>query len=173
MLDASDYPNRTLGRRVLAPADSVDRQLVSVNLVEAPLAWLARRGHLTALQLAAADRLRVDHGLAGLGARVTMRWDPAPAGRNERGGGGAQGQSIRALDAKRRFDAAMEAVGPGLSDVLWRVACEGEGLADAERALGWPTRAAKLVLGLALDRLVQHYENQYGKISVDNRDDTV
>jgi hypothetical protein len=173
MVDAVDYPNRNIGQRVLSPGDAVDRQLVSVNLTEAPLAWLARRGHLSALQLAAAERLRADHGTAGLGARVTMRWDPAPAGRYERGGGGAQGQSLRAMDAKRRFDSALAAVGPGLSDVLWRVACEGEGLADAERALGWPTRAAKLVLGLALDRLVTHYENQYGKLCIDNRNDPV
>lgn len=171
MVDAVDYPNRTIGRRALAPADAVDRQMVSVNLTEAPLAWLARRGHLTAVQLAAAERLRADHAVAGLGARVTMRWDPAPAGRHEGGGCGAHVQPLRAMDARRRFDSALAAVGPGLSDVLWRVACEGEGLADAERALGWPTRAAKLVLGLALDRLVTHYEYQYGKMSIDNRDD--
>jgi hypothetical protein len=170
MIDAADYPNRTIGRRTLSQADAVDRQVVAVNLAESPLAWLARRGHLTAVQLAAADRLRSDHAVAGLGARVTMRWDPAPAGRHERGGGGAQGQSLRAIDARRRFDVALAEVGPGLSDILWRVACEGDGLADAERALGWPTRAAKLVLGLALDRLVIHYENQYGKITLDNRD---
>lgn len=173
MVDVADYPNRAIGRRRLAPSDAVDRQVVAVNLAESPLAWLARRGHLSGLQLAAAERLRTDHGLSGLGARVTMRWDPTPAGRHERGGGGAQGQSVRAIDARRRFDSALAAVGPGLSDVLWRVACEGEGLAETERALGWPTRAAKLVLGLALDRLVQHYENQYGKITVDNRDDAV
>jgi hypothetical protein len=173
MLDAADYPNRDIGRCVLAPSDAIDRQVVAVNLLEAPLAWLARRGHLTPVQLAAAERLRTDHGLAGLGARVTMRWDPAPAGRHERGGGGAQDQSLRAIDAKRRFDGALAAVGPGLSDILWRVACEGEGLSDAEKSLGWPARAAKLVLCLALDRLVQYYENQYGIISLDNRHDPV
>ena len=67
----------------------------------------------------------------------------------------------------------MAEVGPGLSDVLWRVVCEGEGLAEAEKGLGWPVRAGKLVLGLALDRLAQHYDNQYGKKIVDKRDDTV
>jgi hypothetical protein len=61
------------------------------------------------------------------------------------------------IDAKRRFDAAVAAVGTGLSDVLWRVACAGEGLSDAERALGWPARAGKLVLGFALDRLADFY----------------
>ncbi len=173
MLDPLDYPNRDIGQRVLAQADAVDRQIVSVNLTEAPLAWLARRGHLTPVQMAAAERLRTDHALSGLGARVTMRWDPAPAGRHARGSCGAQGQSLRAIDAKRRFDSALAAVGPGLSDILWRVACEGEGLADAEKALGWPSRAAKLVLRMALDRLVSHYSNHYGEITIDNRDDPV
>jgi hypothetical protein len=61
------------------------------------------------------------------------------------------------LSAKLRFDHAVEAVGPGLSEVLWRVVCAGEGMRDAERALGWPARAGKLVLGLALDRLARYY----------------
>lgn len=51
----------------------------------------------------------------------------------------------------------MEAVGPGLSDILWRIVCAGEGMRDAETALGWPARAGKVVLGLALDRLAHYY----------------
>jgi hypothetical protein len=94
-----------------------------------------------------------------------MRWHAQPRGRNEASGHGAHGQALTAIDAKRRFDAAMQAVGAGLSDVLWRVVCEGEGLAEAEKGLGWPARAGKLVLGIALDRLVDHYENQYGYFS--------
>ena len=169
MIEASDYPNRAIGRRVLAPSDAVDRQVVAVNLDESPLAWLARRGMLTDVQVCAGERLRRDHGLAGLSARVTMRWEAGARG--GAGGGGAQGQALVAMDAKRRFDAAMEAVGPGLRDILWRVACEGSGLSEAEKGLGWPTRAGKLVLGLALDRLVAHYEYQYGNFTIDNRDD--
>ena len=171
MVDAIDYPNRVIGRRVLAPSDAVDRRVVAVNLAESPVGWLARRGLLTAVQVAAAERLRADHGRAGLGARVTMRWDAAAGGRGEGWRDGAHGQSLAAIDARRRFDAALAAVGPGLSDILWRVACEGEGLAEAEKGMGWPVRAGKLVLGLALDRLALHYENQYGKIHIDNRDD--
>jgi len=41
--------------------------------------------------------------------------------------------------------------------VLWRVVCAGEGLPVAEKALGWPARSGKVVLGLALDRLADHY----------------
>ncbi|WP_235976944.1 DUF6456 domain-containing protein [Sandaracinobacteroides hominis] len=172
MIEASDYPNRVIGRRVLAPSDAVDRQVVAVNLTESPLAWLARRGMLTARQVAAGERLRGDHARAGLGARVTMRWDAAPGGR-QGWQGGADTQAVAGIEARRRFGAAMAEVGPGLSDVLWRVACEGEGLAEAEKGLGWPVRAGKLVLGLALDRLVMHYDNQYGKKHIDNRDDSV
>ncbi len=170
MIEASDYPNRTIGRRVLAPSDAVDRQVVAVNLTESPLGWLARRGLLTARQVAAGEKLRGDHARTGLSARVTMRWEAAPRGNAERGSG-AQGQALAAIDARRRFDAALAAVGPGLGDILWRVACEGEGLAEAEKGLGWPVRAGKLVLGLALDRLAAYYENQYGNFYIDNRDD--
>ncbi len=61
------------------------------------------------------------------------------------------------ISAKRRFDAACEAVGRGLVDVLWRAVCHGEGLSEVERGLGWPSRSAKLVLTIALDRLADHY----------------
>ncbi len=161
MIDAADYPNRVLGKRVLPPSEAIDRRVVTVNLAESPLGWLARRGLLTEKQILAGERLREDHGRAGLGARVTMRWEAGPRGQHDRGGG-AQGQALAAIDAKKRFDSAMASVGEGLSDILWRVVCEGEGLAEAEKGLGWPTRAGKLVLGMALDRLAKHYQNQYG-----------
>lgn len=169
MIAPSDYPNRVIGKRVLAPSDAVDRQVVSVNLAESPLGWLARRGLLNERQVRAGERLREDHALAGLAARVTMRWEAGP--RSGGAGGGAERKSLAAIDAGRRFDAAVAAVGPGLSDILWRVVCEGEGLSDAEKGLGWPTRAGKLVLGMALDRLVMFYDNQYGNFNLDNRND--
>lgn len=162
MIDASEYPNRVIGTRRLAPADVVDAAVVAVNLAESPLAWLARRGMLSELQLAAGERLRGDYVAAGLEARVTMRWEAVPQGRGGRRGGGAQAQVLGSIDAKRRFDAAMAAVGGGLVDVLWRVVCAGDGLAQAEKSLGWPTRAGKLVLGMALDRLVEYYDNRNG-----------
>jgi hypothetical protein len=160
MIDAKDYPNRTIGQRMLAPADAVDRQVVAVNLAESPLGWLARRGMLDSRQVAAGERLRADHYRAALASRVTMRWDMT---RHEsHGSGGADRAALGNIDARRRFDAAVAAVGPGLSDILWRVVCEGEGLAEAEKGLGWPTRAAKLVLGMALDRLADHYDDRIG-----------
>ena len=147
--------NRLLATRILSPADIVDRARVTVNLAESPLAWLARRGHVSAVQLLASERLRADFTRAQLGARVTMRWDPLPA--RSVGQGGPPDLSGGQLAAKARFEAAAAACGPGLSDIAWRVICQGEGLEAAERALGWPVRAGKLVLQLALDRLVGHY----------------
>ena len=147
--------NRLLGRRMLAPADAIDRHQVTVNLAESPLAWLARRGLLSPMQMAAGKRLRHDFMAAGQAPRVTMRWDPVPATRGA--GAGRPDPGPRQQFARDRLDAALAAVGPGLADVAWRVVCLGEGLETAERALGWPSRAGKLVLTLALDRLVAHY----------------
>jgi hypothetical protein len=62
-----------------------------------------------------------------------------------------------ALDAKRRFNEAISAAGPGLSDILWRVVCAGEGVPEAEKGLGWPLRSGRLVLTLALDRIAAYY----------------
>ena len=52
---------------------------------------------------------------------------------------------------------AIDAAGPRLADILWRVVCSGEGMRDAKTALGWPARAGKLVLTLALDRVATYY----------------
>jgi hypothetical protein len=146
--------NRLLVERRLPPQDAVDRVRVTVNLAESPLAWLVRRDMISAVQFAAGERLRGDFMRAGQAPRVTMRWDPAPVSRPI---SGDHDPTISQLVARERFDAAAAAVGPGLTDVLWRVVCMGEGLETAECALGWPSRAGKLVLRLALDRLATHY----------------
>lgn len=154
-VDVAPEPrNRVLSTRRLSPTDVIDRINVTVNLAESPLAWLARRGMVTASQFAASERLRQDFMVAGQAPRVTMRWDPAPS---SRGAGFDFDPTTAQISARQRFDAAVTTVGPGLSDVLWRVICMGEGLEVAERELGWPNRAGKLVLKLALDRLVAHY----------------
>lgn len=147
--------NRLLATRRLAPSDAIDRALVTVNLAESPLAWLVRRGMVSEAQFVASERLRGDFMRAGQAPRITMRWDPSPTSRS---GGGANDPTTAQIGARQRFDAAVAAVGPGLSDVLWRVVCMGDGLETAERALDWPARSGKLVLKLALDRLVAHYE---------------
>lgn len=127
---------------------------VTVNLRESPLTWLRARGLATARQYEAGDRLRATFERAQLAPSVTMRWDAAPGGTRRRD---VLDPSEAQLAARQHFHAALDAVGPGLRDVLWRVVCAGEGLSAAERALGWPSRAGKLVLTFALDRLADYW----------------
>ena len=126
---------------------------ITMNVAESPLGWLAARGLVSARQVEAGERLRGDFERAALAPRVTMRWE---ADRID-GGGATAEPGAGQLGAKRRFDAATKAVGPGLSDILWRVVCAGEALPAAEKALGWPTRSGRVVLTLALDRIADHY----------------
>ncbi|WP_156358190.1 DUF6456 domain-containing protein [Sphingobium sp. Leaf26] len=130
-------------------------QSVLVHIGESPITWLHARGHLSARHHMAGDLLRRDWEKAGLGARITMRWDAAPRG--GRAHGAPSDPTLAQLAARDRFDGAIKAAGPGLADILWRVACAGEGLGAAEKALGWPSRAGKLVLTLALDRVATWY----------------
>ena len=130
------------------------RRSATVNVAESPLTRLHARGHLTDRQLAAGEQLRADWERAALAPRVTMRWDPVRVS----GGRDADlSPAERQVAAKARFDGAIAEAGPGLSDILWRVACAGEGVPVAEKALGWPVRSGKLVLGLALDRVAAFY----------------
>jgi hypothetical protein len=159
-----DLPNRLMAERA-APQDGEERtgtprrrpRSVAVNLVESPLGWLMARGMVTPRQFDAGERLRGDWTMAGLGPSVTMRWDAAPASRTARGPGSTMDPTLAQISAKRRFEAALEAAGGGLRDVLWRVICAGEGLEAAERALRWPKRAGKLVMLMALDRVADFY----------------
>jgi len=130
---------------------------VVVNAAESPLGWLLARGLVTRRQYEAGERLRCDWERAQLAPRVTMSWDAAPIARGRSGTAGAPDLNGAQIDAKRRFDDAIANAGPGLADILWRVVCAGEGMRDAETALGWPARAGKLVLTIALDRIAAYY----------------
>lgn len=155
--------NRLLAERA-APADGEARgagrgsrvRSVTVNLAESPLGWLLARGHLTTAQFDAGEMLRADFERAQLAPRVTMAWDPVRTTRPPSGGRGL-GPTLSQVSARRRFDEAIAAAGPGLADILWRIVCAGEAMREAEGALGWPARGGRLVLTLALDRLAHFY----------------
>lgn len=155
--------NRLLAERVLPVAGEGDARpkraaapaaarRVTVNLAESPLGWLKARGLIDPRRFEAGERLRGDWEVAGLAPRVTMRWESGAAST-----GGALDPTLAQIAAKARVEAALAAAGPGLRDVLWRVVCAGEGMETAERALGWPARAGRVVLMLALDRVADHY----------------
>ncbi len=130
---------------------------VSVNLAESPLGWLRARGLLTERQFVAGEALRRDYERAGLAQRTTMAWDAPPTSKVARGASAHSASTIAQIDAKRKFAAAIETAGRGLSDILWRVVCAGESVPVAEKGLGWPARAGRLVLSLALDRVADYY----------------
>ncbi len=130
---------------------------VTVNRAESPLGWLLSRGLVSRRQYDAGERLRADWERAQLSPKVTMSWDSAPVARGRSGSAPEIGRAGSQIDAHRRFNAAIDCAGPGLTDILWRVVCSGEGMREAETALGWPARAGKLVLLIALDRIADHY----------------
>ncbi len=150
---------RSIGRdgETLARGGARGVRSVTVNRVESPLGWLFARNLISRRQFDAGEQLRNDWERAGLSPGVTMKWDAAPIGRQRGGSSGGFDLSGAQIDARRRFDRAIEAAGPGLCDILWRVVCAGEGMRDAESSLGWPARAGKLVLTLALDRIADYY----------------
>lgn len=157
--------NRLLAERPL-PRDGQERmprrgprpaRSVTINLTESPLGWLKARDLVSERQFTAGEMLRADWERASLAPGVTMRWDAPPPGRSARGAPDPAAPTLVQLAAKRRFEAAVSAVGDGLADVLWRVVCAGEGMREAERALAWPARAGRVVLTIALDRLADHY----------------
>ena len=141
---------------VLLPETS---KRVRRNVGESPIAWLARRRDrdgkpgLTPIEAAAGERLREEYERLGTQGSLTMRWDAA------RVDGGAPGLAPAERDhaARQRIARALEAVGPGLREILERICLMGSALEAAESALKLPRRTGKTVLKLALQRLARHY----------------
>jgi hypothetical protein len=154
---------RLLGVRAIEAGIASERsgfraaRSVTINMAESPLGWLFARGLVSQRQYDAGERLRADWERAQLAPRVTMAWDAAPVARGRGGSTGEPDLTGAQSDAKRRLDDAIAHAGPGLADILRRVVCAGEGMRNAETALGWPARAGKLVLTIALDRIADHY----------------
>lgn len=139
-----------------------------INKTESPLGWLRTRKGRDGLplinqdQFEAGERLRNDYEMAGMRPSVTRSYDVSPTAGRGRRGPTSLSMTDRQLDARRRVERAVSAVGPELSDILLRVCCYLEGMSEAEKAMGWPARSAKVVLGIALNRLDEHYRGLRG-----------
>ncbi len=146
-----------------ARAANGDTIVVRVNHAESPLGWLANHKDRTGKpmisqeQFAAGERMRRDFTLASLDPRVTAMWGMPVNDAGRSAAGGASNMNDTMIAAKQRLWAAFDAVGPDLGRVLLQVCCHLNGLAEAEKQLGWPARAGKVVLGIALERLAVHY----------------
>jgi hypothetical protein len=149
------------------------RRPVVVIEGESPLGWLKSRKDrngrclISNEQHEAGERLRADYWFAHMSPRVTSNWEaPAPSSRGRRSApSGAASLRDEVLAAKERVMRALMAVGPELSGILVDICCELKGLEEAEKENGWPQRAGKVVLQIALTRLARHY----GLIGGDDR----
>jgi len=110
---------------------------------------------LNEAQFRAGERLRGDFEKANLQPRVSANWEASVAS----GGRGSTVGDLSdfALDARRRVDKAIAAMGPELADVVLDVCCFLKGMETLERERGWPPRSAKLLLRTALTVLARHY----------------
>lgn len=151
-------------RTVMAEDGSGERRL-RFNLAESPLLVLGRKrdkdgvAYLTPELIEAGERLREDFELAQMGPRVTQNWERFLTAGAARGAAGqGRGPAEGPQDARVRVALAMEALGPGLSDIVFRICCFLEGLETAEKRLGWSARSGKVVLKIALERLAAHYQ---------------
>ncbi len=154
---AADDPfaaqHRIFGSRLVQTPEG--ERAVAVNEGESPLARLRLRGLIGTTQYEAGERLRRDFTIAGLMPRLAA--DLTAPISNARGGAKSEPFAEKMIAAKQRFRLAMSAVGPGLSDLLFDVCCHLKGLESIESMNDWPTRSAKVVLQIALDRLAAHY----------------
>lgn len=151
----------SLAAREIMTGEGVARVLV--NDSESPLAWLARRkgrdgrAMIDQNQFIAGEKLRADFTRANLTPRVTSSWSGIGRTNGSAGGGGAGEMTDLIVTSRQRVRLALESCGPEFSGVLMDVCCFLRGLEDVERERGWPSRSAKVVLQLALDRLARHY----------------
>jgi hypothetical protein len=142
-----------------------ERRKFARNRGESPLGWLARRKDKSGRplinedQFAAGERLREDFEMAHLARRITARWNGMPISERPAAFRGMDPTTAQ-IAARQRLNKALDAVGPHLREVLVRVCCHLEGLEQTERDFGWPLRSGKVVLAIALDRLVDFYDRR-------------
>lgn len=139
------------------------RETVIVNRSETPLAPLLRlkekdgKPFLPPEAVSAGERLAHDFERAGLQPRVTASWEPRLQSRGRGQAGGMADLAASAIEARRRLNRAIDALGPELSGIALDVCCFCKGLETVERERQWPARSAKLMLRTALLALARHY----------------
>jgi len=130
---------------------------------DSPVQALSRRKDrdgepfLNRAMVRASQRLREDFELAQLGRHgagaAPPDWGDVLAAIANDEDVGTTGNT-----AARQVGATLAFLGPGLSEVALRCCCLLEGLEITEKHMGWAARSGKVVLRIALQRLVLFYE---------------
>lgn len=159
--DATDDPfgdqHRAIEVREIAGEEG--RERVRVNTREDPLDVFRRGRHCAhlvgAAELEAAERLRRDLAMAQAVPQVTANWSRLVVD----GAGYNPGLSLpeSIVEARRRVDAAMRAVGPDFAGVLMDICGFSKGLEAFEKEHLLPLRSGKIVVSYALRGLARHY----------------
>ena len=130
---------------------------------ESPIVGLSRRRDrdgnpfLNRSMVRASERLREDFELAQVAARrngePALNWEDVLANINAH-----NPLETSASRTVQQVQAALVFLGPGLAEVAVRCCCFLEGLEITEKQMGWAARSGKVVLRIALQRLVLYYE---------------
>lgn len=127
-----------------------------------PLLWLASRKDkagqalISAVALAAGERLQRDFLQAGMSPKMTADWSGLPmSGTGRKSGHLLQTESQ--IAARQRLRRALAACGHDYANLLLDLCCFHKPLEMVEKQRGWPARSGKVVLGMALAALMRHY----------------
>jgi Domain of unknown function (DUF6456) len=114
---------------------------------------------LTAIQVDAGERLAADFLRGQMMPRVTADWSAIGGTAPKRQGIPGYGVEVRegTSAAQERLRGALACVDPEFADLLINTCCFDIGLEAVEREFGWPKRAGKLMLQVALNQLARHY----------------
>jgi len=160
----SDQPfadqHRKPARRLVMEADGL--RTVSATTTPGPLARYlkpagGKRALLEPVHANAAAIFVRDYERSALTSRVTADWSAPPGGKHRGAPADRADAPSTRLDAQARVMAALDAVGPGLDQLLFAILIRESGMGQTEREQGWPERAGAAMLKLALDRLAVHY----------------
>lgn len=151
--------------RALLPTNprNGNEAVAGLNAAESPLAWLRLRQdvrgrpYIGETEFLAGERLRTDFTLALLSPKSTTSWPIERVDCSRRVGFSPTHESETAIAARKRFWAALDAVGHEFASVLVGICCHLEGLEALEARLGLPKRSGKTVLRLGLQMLARHY----------------
>ncbi len=152
----------------IAAIEGIPREPARYHATESPLIGLARRRDrdgqpfLKRDLVAAGERLREDYELSQVGMAPVESWEAFVTGAVvDIEVDGPPGS----VAARARVRNALTDLGPGLGDVVLRCCCFLEGLEQTEKKMGWSARSGKIVLRIALQRLMRHYEETQGQFA--------